>query len=364
MKNLLLSKCRLLDNREKPDVALWFEIYKMINLNVFLVDRFNLIKTPYRYENKFNIPKLPAVFNKTYEDICLERAQRIMQHSKNINKPITVLWSGGIDSTTVLVSFLRACPNDLDNIYVALNTNSIIENPRFYYDYVRKNFNLLPSENIFDLLNGNSLMVGGEFNDQLFGSDILKEVKDFNGMDLVNAKRTKDNIVPFFLSKGFTKEGANKWYDLLDNHIKNVCPVDINTVHLFFWWYNFCFKWQSVYYRIPSRMTNQALLSDEFLSKYYWQFFESEDFQIWSMLNPDKKINKTWESYKIEAKKFIFDFNKDQDYFDNKIKIGSLHFIFRQRTIPDALAIENGKYHFIEKLDPTEFYMEDNSFTL
>ena len=364
MKNLLLSKCQMLGNSTQPDVVQWFELYKLINLNVSLVDRCNYINIPYRFENKFPMPTLPGTFNKNYTDICIERARNLIAHSKNINKPITVLWSGGIDSTVVLISFILGCPDDLDRISVALNPYSILENPNFYYKHIRNRFNMLPSERTLDLLNGSCIMVGGEFNDQLFGSDILRDVKEFDSMDLVHAKNTHGNIVPFLLSKGMSEDAASKWYSLLNEHIRNVCPVEVDTVHLFFWWLNFAFKWQSVYYRIPERIQNRKLLTDEFLSQHYMQFFEATDFQIWSMLNPSKKISNTWESYKLEAKKMIFDFNKDQDYFDNKVKKGSLSQVFKQRKVPDALAFEDGNYIFVDELNPAEFYNPNNHFKL
>ena len=344
MKNLILSNVEKLGASSKSDVSTWFEIYKLINLNVSLVDRCDYLQSPYRFENKFPMPKIPNVFNKTYFDICIERAQKIVLHSKKIDKPISVLWSGGIDSTVVLISFILGCPNDLDRISVVMNPWSIVENPNFYYNHIRNRFKLLPSEKTLDILDGSSIMVGGEFNDQLFGSDIVRDVETFGNMDLVLGPNTSQNVLPFLQSKGISEKSAAHWYFLLDDHIKNVCPVEINTVHQLFWWLNFSFKWQSVYYRIPERIKNQHLLNDEFLSQYYLQFFVIEDFQIWSMLNPDKKIGSTWESYKLEAKKMILDFNGDKDYFDNKVKRGSLGQIFKQRKVPDALA-EIGRAH-------------------
>ena len=56
------------------------------------------------------------------------------------------------------------------------------------------------------------------------------------------------------------------------------------------------------------------------------------------------------------------DFNGDKDYFDNKVKRGSLGQIFKQRKVPDALAVEDKQYIFIDNLNPDEFYNPNNNF--
>lgn len=94
------------------------------------------------------------------------------------------------------------------------------------------------------------------------------------------------------------------------------------------------------------------------------QFFNTNDFQQWSFHNTDKKIVSDWKSYKFAAKQFIFNYTQDQDYFDNKLKTGSLTWLFRQRTVPDALGIDNNTYEFIESLDKSVYYQPNNSFNL
>ena len=40
-------------------------------------------------------------------------------------------------------------------------------------------------------------------------------------------------------------------------------------------------------------------------------FFDSTEFQLWSMNNPDKKIKDTLDSYKWIAKDYIYDYTND-----------------------------------------------------
>jgi hypothetical protein len=290
--------------------------------------------------------------------VAIERAQGLLAHSRAINKPILVLYSGGIDSTLVVVSFLMS-GEDTSNVQIALNQSSIQENPNFYYNHIRNNFKLMPSEYMLDMLNGDYIVVGGEFNDQLFGSDIMGKIVNWANFDILLEPYSEKNIVPFFEYAGLSNEGARQWYSLINEQIKKTNICEIKYVKDFFWWYNFCFKWQSVYYRIIARSNNTELLTEDFLSTYYQQFFDYPDFQRWSMLNPDKKIVNSWESYKITSKEMIFEYNKDQDYFDNKIKMGSLFKLFIQRNSPDALGADLRPIYNINK---DNYYLENNSF--
>lgn len=361
MTQLLLCRNDKLEDKSKDDVVNWYQIYKMIPTNICQIDRCNIIKSPYNFRNDFPVPTDLSNFNKTYKEICIDRAERLIAHSRAINKPIIILYSGGIDSTTVVTSFMIACGNIRDNIFIALNTQSIRENSKFYYEHIRGKFRTIPSEQTLDLLDGSCIMVGGEFNDQLFGSDICKKIIDLYGFDYINQRYTEKNVTDFFIHLGMTTQGAKVWFDLVDNQIKVTNLCEIKNVKDFFWWLNFSFKWQSVYYRIVSRSQkdDSSNITKEFLDTYYHQFFVTEDFQKWSMLNPDKKIGSTWTSYKLTAKQFIFDYNRDQDYFDNKAKAPSLHNIFRQRNVPDAL---DSNYRPIWVIDKNEFYLSDNSF--
>ena len=53
-------------------------------------------------------------------------------------------------------------------------------------------------------------------------------------------------------------------------------------------------------------------------------FFQSTEFQNWSISNHDKKIHQEWKSYKYVAKQYIYDFHKDYQYYINKEKEPSL----------------------------------------
>jgi hypothetical protein len=358
MNQLLLVQNNLLEDSSKKDVALWYDIYKMVYFNITLVDRCQEVVMPYNF--KSNFPMVTSgldTFSKTYKDVCVERALSLVAYSKQINKPILIMYSGGIDSTVVMVSFLMAGV-DTANIQVALNTTSITENPNFYYNHIRGKFKTVPSEHALDMLNGDYIVVGGEFNDQLFGSDIYRSIINYGGMDLLLSPLSESKVIPFMVHTGMSETGARRWYSILSEQIKKTNLCEVALVKDFFWWYNFCFKWQTVYYRIILR-SNHPEFNAEFTRTYYRQFFESEDFQRWSMLNPDKKIRTGWAGYKSTAKDLIYEYTKDLDYFNNKTKVGSLSGVFRQRDVPNGI---DSNLAPVFDLDKSLYYQPNNSF--
>jgi hypothetical protein len=131
MKSLYLARCQTLKTHPSHDVEIWGNITKLIGLNIGLVDRAGGIDMPFNFKiyPGFEMPSLKdRTFNLTYEDCCNERAQYIIEKSKLLNKPITVLYSGGIDSTTVLVSLMKNLNQSeyRDRVIVALSVDTLL----------------------------------------------------------------------------------------------------------------------------------------------------------------------------------------------------------------------------------------------
>ena len=158
-KLLFISECPALDTGEHTDVKDWAEIYKLINGNVNIIDRCEYLTMPFDFKSIFPMPEDLSNFNKSYEEVCLDRAHAIIKHSKAINKPIVILYSGGIDSTVVAISLMIAANGDYSNIKIALNTHSIRENPKFYYEHIRNKFEMIPSELVIQTISSDYILV-------------------------------------------------------------------------------------------------------------------------------------------------------------------------------------------------------------
>ena len=76
------------------------------NSNTTLCDRTGTIRFPIRLHSLFPIPKMRPM-RKTLEEVCDERARGILRDADALDVPVGVMWSGGIDSTLVLVSLIK-----------------------------------------------------------------------------------------------------------------------------------------------------------------------------------------------------------------------------------------------------------------
>jgi hypothetical protein len=364
MKELYLANCKtFLDKDEFPGSSHWAEIYKLINTNTVLVDRSQDIVLPYRFKlAEFNrLPTDLDNFNMTYEQCCDQRAVELYEKSKRMDLPLYVFYSGGIDSTLVITSFLRNIPHhDLDRLVVVMSLDSIRENPKFYYNHIRKNLKTISSEKMSMLFDKRALLVGGEHNDQLFGTDVISEFSNKFDFSRIHEPYTRETVTEFYSHLDMTPEGSNIWYDLIDQHAQKA-PIEIKSIFEYFWWLNFNFKWQSVFFRMLLRIDVQARqkVDAEFVEQYFHHFYSESYFQKWSMLNKGLKIKENWATYKWTAKELIYDYTKDDEYAVDKQKAPSLYKLFLQKHTPTALTSD---YKYIYDLEPSEFYVPDNSF--
>lgn len=158
------------------------------------------------------------------------------------------------------------------------------------------------------------MIVTGEHGDQIFGSNKLAE----------NPEWIVQPISRYLGDSAFT--GYLEQIELLN--AANLVPI--RTIKPMLWWWNFTVKWQEITFRSLSD------LQDEGSFRNVRHFFQTDDFQRWSIVNPDMKIRQDLQSYKWPAEDFIYRYTKDADYLDNKIKIGSLRV-----RIGSMLAIDN-----------------------
>lgn len=364
MKELYLANSADLSEYQQPGCHKWGDIYKLISLNVALVDRLEKIRLPFRFRlyDPFRMPTDLTGFDLTYEQCCERRANEIYQLSIRLDRPICVLYSGGIDSTLVLISFMKVIPEAefRDRVTVALSWDSVVENPRFYHEYIRKRCRTVSSDRLGSFLDGSQILVGGEHNDQLLGADTAGAYYRMFGFDDLHKPYDRSKITRFLMEKGMSQNSADHWFDLLDAHARSA-PCEVRTVFEFLWWLNFCFKWQSVFFRILLRADKdqRANINQGFVDDYFHHFYSTDYFQKWSMLNPNLKIRDTWDSYKFHAKDVIYEFNGDADYRDHKVKRGSLVRLFQQKDTPMALT---SNFEYLYNIDPAEFYVPDNDF--
>lgn len=345
-----------------PDVERWKKLYNWVSPGNSLADRVGNFTTPVATVS-YSGCGMPAYqpTTMTYKDCCNLRAKQLMDLSVQLKKPLGIMWSGGIDSTRVLVAFLENYPMSVlkEHLRIIISHDSVIENPVFYKKYILPNFEFINSEYVPWLFDKSIILVTGELNDQLLGSDTMKGYRMANSAEFTKPFN-KDHIMGYVSTMmKDTVAAAIMVNAVIDSAEKYGRPIELNCD--WFWWWNFCFKWQGVWFRLmilsmPKQWNN---IDQNFPETYLHHFYSTNEFQLWSVNTPQYRDMKVWSDYKMVAKQDIFDFDGDQDYFDNKIKRGSLYTLFSQRSMPDAI---DTNFNIVPIIDVVESHQINNSF--
>jgi hypothetical protein len=350
------------ENEVQPDLLLFKKMFRAMNRMVAFVDRSNTVRLPIRTRCLFPIPSYAAISD-TFEDICNERAVTLLRHAEALGIDIYVFWSGGIDSTLVLISLLKnASEVQKRSIVVLCSEDSITENPNFYRDHLCGKLRMDSAIMFPYLLGSKHLIVNGEHNDQLFGSDMVGKLIVRHGNGVIHQRYNRPLFREFFDERVNDLATTDFYLDLFEQ-LTEAAPIPITTNFTFLWWLNFCLKWQDVFMRSLTYTAPRQVprLDAHYVENNYAPFFCTEKFQLWSLSNPDKRIRDSWKTYKWICKDIIYDYTKDADYRDNKVKKASLCFLF----------LQNGSYNFIDdamkfdrQIELSQFYDPKNDFVV
>lgn len=346
-----------------PDARLWLAIFKIFTDNVSFVDRSGIIKSPIR-TSVSDIVKLPnpdATFNLSFDECAVARAEEIYQQHLKHGVPIRVHWSGGIDSSTALMSFIEllGMSKAKEVVEVVMTSNGILENPHVWERVVRKeNFKLIHTMTFSESWSGEEIMVNGEAGDQVHGVDIYRFLRKLFGPNSLTMKWTRDLIVRHITVKLAPSYSTNEIEHLADIFINKVqqAPINIDTLGDFWWWLNFSCKWNSVVYRLVAKSPHPV--NEDYIKEYFFPFFASEKFQLWSMYKREEKHKGDWESYKWKAKEFVARVSGCPEYMF-KHRQGSLYTVLAHTSKNEAI---DDNYNFYKNIDPEFWYEPNNSF--
>lgn len=263
-------------------------------------------------------------FNKTLSDLMDQRASELILQAKNQNKKIYVCWSGGIDSTAILVSLLKNSNETFKkNIEVVLSSNSFLENINFYKKYI---LNKLQCHSYSSFtINGpflrNNIFLCGDLADLVFNSlpfetllaNEYSSVKDKSKIiDILNQKALK--------TYNINNNNIGEWFfNFLETNISNSnTNLNLTTFNDYCWWVNINLRWNFESQRYLfylkddwNKQLDTALISDYIKNV----FFNTRDFQSWSYINlKNRNIDK------IEIKDYIFNFDQNTVYKTYKLK--------------------------------------------
>lgn len=349
--------------KENSDRQLFQSMFTLFSPNLSFHDRSGKISTPIntRTLDTCQLPIYDDGFSKDYAEICQLRSRKLLDHVIETDQKLTVLYSGGIDSTTILVSLLMTATQDELNkhVLILLSDRSIKENPNFYSRYIIRHFNCASSYNFSRYLGApGHMLINGEGNDQLFGSAILYIYGDHFGNKIFSQSITTDLMIELIDFRLNHIEKSTALTSVLEKLFIDT-PVSLPTVFHRFWWINFTLKWQCVYLRLLA--WSQSRYRSNIKPGYnYSTFFHDDNFQLWSMKNSDDLIPSSWKDYKWHSKKMIYDFNGDQDYYFNKTKLGSLSSLCDLKK--PLAAIDSNMFFYDEY--PSNIWNSNNDFKI
>jgi hypothetical protein len=265
-----------------------------------IVDRTQTVKQPWKmYQDR---PWIKPTMCLSLEQ-CFERRVADLTESK---QRVNLFWSGGIDSTSMIVGFLNHCDN-LSQIKILCSIASIKENP-FFYLLLEKN----KSIELIDL--GGDVYIDQKF-DGIFvsadGADDLTASLDLSFFQDVGYKGLHEPWRDLFFKKINSVEFVNFCESYFDLSGRN-----INTVLEARWWFYTACKIQKYSRdRAGILQDNQPLVIG---------FFDCYDFEHYAFFNTDQIIpNKNYSSYKQFLKDYIYKFDRNQDYHIQKEKENS-----------------------------------------
>lgn len=309
----------------------------------------------------YEMPKYDPNFKKTFSDVTDEFAQQIKYLINTKGLQFMVFYSGGIDSTVCLTALLKnLSARELANIHVNLSMDSIIENPTFFKNHIEKKFaNRIHNSDIVDYskaIHTGYVPITLDQGDTLFGTELgtgmyakynelinyisegsRKQLIDLHdkviSLDTHYSKYEELIIAYFSIPKSgeykFNPDFGKKFYRKVVKNIET-SNVPIHTLHDFFWWTIFNIKYMFCAFRAPLHYGDEKDIEYS-LKGGIVNWFGTEDYQKWSMANNnngEKISGPSHLQYKWAARKYIYEFDKDDWYFNYKMKIGSLRNIF------------------------------------
>lgn len=304
----------------------------------FPVDILNPLSSVLQHgQIKSSLPGQTGAAVSSISKLCVDRANQILQRARTENRPIRVLWSGGIDSTAAAVALLKTADPKLDRLEFYYSQHSVREYKLFFQQSLAQQ-KIVKIKSVDQALGTDAIVVTGEHGDQLFGS--MKAI----GVKWKELNKAWPEALPNELNRRLAStHRVDQVLDYLAPQI-STAPISINTFWDALWWMNFSMKWQSVAYRIPAigaaSKTIKYDLNQQFnLTEH---FFNSNAFQIWALSNRCNVIEAgNWKTYKWPLRDFIYEYNADQKYKKGKRKQASLNnviqhpdrFNFRRRCV-------------------------------
>jgi hypothetical protein len=216
------------------------------------------------------------------------------------------------------------------------NQASIDENPYFYNQYIKNKLITVDTDQ-FKITSENYnkiLLVNGDCAEMIFGSTHPWALARQNQMDIIHGSWHNDELLRRSL-KTTNLKALDFSLEIIKESIK-YSPVPIETIYDFLWWHYFNFKIVDSLVRPMAYLAEH--LTDEqtadFWDNTFQRFYMYPEMQIWSMLTNNTRRENMHIDYKYDAKKYIYQYDHNDFYYNNKQKYPSMikntasHYVF------------------------------------
>lgn len=277
------------------------------------------------------MPLMPVSFEYAADSFGSEVTAEI-----DSGKDLYMMWSGGIDSTSIAVSILKNIRYDQrERLHIVSSNMSRTESPMFYNSFL-KDFNQIELADFdpakLDLTR--SIILDGEGGDQVFGSSAANKLFSIHPDKILLPWRDNIDFLRQYWHKDWVPGFWEFFLELMTTTInKGSAPVD--TLYDFYWWLNFNFKFDSVMFRHTLRLSENVPDKDfeYFATSAFRRMFAYDKIQQWSMsCGAEDKIHTARKTIKWGARKYIYEFDRNEYYFREKRKE------FSTETIADSVS--------------------------
>jgi len=274
-----------------------------------IIDRTQTVETPFKMHvwRPWVVP--------TGSVLDLESCIRVRVHDLlNTGNKVNLMWSGGIDSTSMIIGFLKHC-SDLSRVRVIYSTYCVKENPYFLLllqDY--SNIELVEfGGDVYLDQDLDGIFVTGD------GSDDLTASLDQSFIDLVGY----DMLFRPWQDLIYQNSKDDKMIEFFDKFLKLSGKQITTVLEAKQWFYTNC-KIQAVQMTIADNVKEHQPLPIGFYDNPWFEQF---------MLSNTEPIMPTmhYSSYKQFLKDYIYEFDKNKWYYKNKTKANSKQIGFYRR---------------------------------
>jgi hypothetical protein len=245
-------------------------------------------------------------YNKSFWEITETRAKELL----SFNKPINVMWSGGIDSTYILF-VLKYFANDPNQIKVYGTYNSILESGDLFDRVIKNNFKYnikIGAYNQNNFHDSDGIYVSGMCGNQLFGptDDMFANGETAMFHHTLGTPKTIyesyiDNVNPELI-------------EFFEPMIK-LSPKKIETVSDLRWYCIFNLDWYTAIYEHKTQLPEDT-------AKNIYGFFDSTLFQEWAINTnePFTKIKGNPNTHRWQMREVLSDLFFEKHYAEFKDK--------------------------------------------